>query len=429
MRTLFGIILIFVCGSNIHASEAVGKAALVIGTPKILISQESAQITVGSKIFSTSEIVTQSGDHVHIRFKDGTRVSLRPNSHLSIESYSANSGAVTEFRMTLKKGSARSISGKGLEGAKKNFRLNTPLAAIGIRGTDFTTKASPESTEVDVHFGEVVMAPFGESCSREALGPCNIAAAMSLVGGTDQKLRIRSEQSKVEVVPKFLVDAALRSRWKAEQEQEAMEQKVSQEGGESEKVLNQRVETTEDLLPYLAKPIPFDDTPDDFLRQKGDLVWGHWFSAPRGDDWSPSAFDLLQTMQPSVSNATYGLFRPTSMSGLNPIRSQVALKLQAADATYTAQAYTSLAKVQEGYLLLDFSNSSFLSHVNISSDRAGTIRLNGAGNISNSGIFVSQSSSDRMAGAISENGLEAGMLFEKRLNNGGIVQGISRWGQ
>jgi len=64
----------------------------------------------------------------------------------------------------------------------------------------------------------------------------------------------------------------------------------------------------------------------------------------------------------------------------------------------------------------------------VATDRAGVVRLNGAGSVAPTGIFVSRSSSDRMAGALGSDGLEAGMLFEKRAGNG-VVQGISVWGQ
>lgn len=40
-------------------------------------------------------------------------------------------------RFRLDRGVARAISGAAAEGARERFRLNTPLVAIGVRGTDF----------------------------------------------------------------------------------------------------------------------------------------------------------------------------------------------------------------------------------------------------------------------------------------------------
>jgi len=80
------------------------------------------------------------------------------------------------------------------------------------------------------------------------------------------------------------------------------------------------------------------------VEQTGALIWGHWFNPPRGDDWSPSAIDLLQAYQPTVSNANYGLFRSPESSGtLSPNKSRVALQLTAADATLTMNARTTPA--------------------------------------------------------------------------------------
>lgn len=41
-----------------------------------------------------------------------------------------------EVRFKLETGVARAISGTAAESAKDRFRLNTPLVAIGVRGTD-----------------------------------------------------------------------------------------------------------------------------------------------------------------------------------------------------------------------------------------------------------------------------------------------------
>jgi len=70
-------------------------------------------------------------------------------------------------------GTARLITGQAGQMAKQNFRLNTPVAAIGVRGTDFVVHADSDLTRVTVKQGAVVAAPYGEQCLVDALGPCS----------------------------------------------------------------------------------------------------------------------------------------------------------------------------------------------------------------------------------------------------------------
>ncbi len=414
---------------SIHSlANTVGEVTLVIGSPKAILDDEAMALTRGSSVAVGMQIETGAGSHAHIRFVDGTVVSVRPDSRLVVSAYRVEADVVSEFRLTLTRGTARTLSGPGLKSARDRFRLNTPIAAIGIRGTDFSTRVTDTSTEVSVHTGAVVVSPLGGECSVAALGPCMGSLARELAGGTDQILRLRAGQQEVQRVPMLLSEPLGRARDDAPDPAKPGEDDSSQDGA-NPTLLSSRVASTESVLPYVTEPIPFNDRPDDLVGQSGALIWGHWFNPPRGDTWSPPAIDLLQTYQPTVSNASYGLFRAPEASGpLTPVLPRVALELTAADATLTLDARTTAARVTEGYLLLDFANSSFLSQLSVDTDRAGTVQLNGAGLVAPTGIFVSRSTSDRMAGALSADGLEAGMLFEKRAGEG-VVQGISLWGQ
>ncbi|MFM8637711.1 MAG: ATP-binding cassette domain-containing protein, partial [Betaproteobacteria bacterium] len=51
----------------------------------------------------------------------------------------------------------RSITGQWGEAAKDRFRLNTPLAAIGVKGTDFAVRVEPDKTAAAVYTGAIVL--------------------------------------------------------------------------------------------------------------------------------------------------------------------------------------------------------------------------------------------------------------------------------
>ncbi|MDA8549109.1 FecR family protein [Litoricolaceae bacterium] len=426
-RLLVSFILLSLSGF-VYASQIVAEAVFVIGTPELSKGDFKTTLVKGMKIEAGVVVQTGPGSHVHFRFLDQSVVSVRPNTQLRIDSFEYQQADLKQFKITVTEGSVRTVSGEGVKAAKDRFRLNTPIAAIGVRGTDFSVVVSDEHTDIDVHSGEILVAKFGEGCSPQTLGPCEVKAARSLVGGSSDGLRVLPGQANIISLPRALLQ---RNSGGVGEKNIEDRRKDKQDDQKSSDVIDESNERRiQELLPYTQRPIPFNDTTDDLIDQSERLLWGHWFAPPRGDTWSPSAIDLLSTFQPTVSNANYGLFREFDyLSGFNPIVPRVALQLSGADATYTESARGTRASLTEGYLLLDFTNSSFLSQIGVMTDRAGNIVLNGAGLISPNGVFVSRSNSDRMAGALTEDGLEAGLLFEKRLDSGGVLQGISTWSQ
>ena len=90
-------------------------------------------------------------------------------------------------KFTLEAGVTRAVSGEAARAARQRFRLNTPIAAIGVRGTDFVVSADAATTRALVNEGAIVLAPFSEGCKIEALGPC-ATNALELTGDSLEML-------------------------------------------------------------------------------------------------------------------------------------------------------------------------------------------------------------------------------------------------
>ena len=172
-------------GVNAQTQESivVGEVTLHIGQAVIVSPVgESQTIQRGTRIRAGDRIETAEGGHVHIRFVDGALISVRPTSRLVVENYQYNPLDVARslVRFRLDKGITRAISGAAAEGAKDRFRLNTPLVAIGVRGTDFVVSTQAGETFATVNQGAIVMAPFGAGCLQQSSGPCSSTTAKLL---------------------------------------------------------------------------------------------------------------------------------------------------------------------------------------------------------------------------------------------------------
>ena len=179
-----------------HETSSIGRATIVIGSAYINKDGEKIKISRGTTFNVEDEIVTRSNGHVHIRFNDKGILSVRPNSKLVIEAYNYNEKKpeLSTVKFNLLKGVARSVSGKAAKAARSRFRMNTPIAAIGVRGTDFVISANSEKIKAFVNEGTIVVSPFSSNCLAATLGPC-ASDAVELHGNTNKLLELRNQQS------------------------------------------------------------------------------------------------------------------------------------------------------------------------------------------------------------------------------------------
>ena len=81
-------------------------------------------------------VVTGSHGRAQIRFRDGALISLQPESRFRIDQYAYGETKQRGF-YSLLEGTLRAISGAIGKKNPDDFRLDTPTATIGIRGTEF----------------------------------------------------------------------------------------------------------------------------------------------------------------------------------------------------------------------------------------------------------------------------------------------------
>jgi hypothetical protein len=140
------------------AATAAGTATLVTGhvsaaTP----SGEIRDLTRGSPVYEGEVVITGGSSMVNIEFSDGGRVLLRPETRFQIERYQY-AGAATQpaagqtqatqaqparqesafFRLL--KGGFRAVSGLIGHTRREDYAVQTPVATIGIRGTDYEVR-------------------------------------------------------------------------------------------------------------------------------------------------------------------------------------------------------------------------------------------------------------------------------------------------
>ena len=141
-------------------TSAVGQVSLLIGQVKVMRKDGAVEpLRRGMAVHVGDRVETSANGHVHLRFVDNAALSVRPDSVLEIQAYQfdASRPELSEVRLQVDQGMARSISGRATEVDKNRFRLNTPVAAIGVRGTDFIVQASDATLRASVAEGAIAV--------------------------------------------------------------------------------------------------------------------------------------------------------------------------------------------------------------------------------------------------------------------------------
>lgn len=442
--------LVFLNQSSIAASltssdtAEVGKVQIVLGKVYVENSQNQREsLKPGSTIRVSDSIYTAANGHVHIRFTDGGLVSVRPGSRLDVVryDYDPERPEQSSVKFNLEEGVTRSISGDAAKSARQRFRLNTPIAAIGVRGTDFVVSATDSTTRALVNEGAIVMAPYSDQCSASSFGPCALNAVeltgtslqiIELDGTTPAPRLLAAPHERDSGALRDEVQLALVDNSNSNSSERDVEDKSETNELYLETVTPTRVSNeAATAVTTLVAPGP-NFTPEAPVAAleltSRQLVWGRWSEDQIEAERITLAFDDAKAGRAvSVGNSDYILFRNEDNgtrvdSGLGVI----GFELNSAQAFYSSDSGVVAMQVEGGNLDIDFNRSEFATSLNLSHSLTGNVDFVANGRISDGGYFNSRDASQRIAGAVSTDGQEAGYFFERQLLEGGI-NGLTLW--
>lgn len=454
-----------------YADSAIGKATLVIGTAYIENQGKKQRLKSGDAIYGARQIITSTNGHVHIRFNDQGLISVRPNSQLSIEEYDYNrvNPSQSTVKFSLIRGSTRSVSGKAAQSAKQRFRMNTPIAAIGVRGTDFVVRTDQLNIQAIVNEGAIIVAPFSDQCSAAALGPC-AKNSVVLRGDSQQLLQFNQLLALPQLLPATpaqLQNQLLNSPDDTKDNKASDNQKNAsteselantenstnrQAGANKESTLAYNENSAKDSLsntfvsntqmptaiPTAPEPIqntpaslPVDFTPSQKITTQQlaskQLVWGRWGSALPIDKIAVASATAIEGRKVTVGLSSFGLFRSGNTERIAKDLGYVSFSLNSAQANYLQGAEVSAMRVEGGLLNIDFNSEQFNTTLNLQHSATGKINFNAEGSINQQGFFISRTPTQQLGGAVSTDGKEAGYFFSKDVG-ASKIEGITLWG-
>ena len=455
------------------ADRTVGTVGLVLG--RAFLEQQRnrvGRLTAGDLVRERDTIVTGSNGHVHIKFVDDALISIRPDSRLEIVNYQFDGDRpeASIVKFSLIEGTARSVSGKAASAAKERFRLNTPVAAIGVRGTDFVVTTDATTTRAMVNEGAIVVAPFSSECAIEGSGPCG-SNALELDAESAQIIELDSTLSTPRIIQLTATQSQHELSLTASNDSQAtLNQDIDQgqvetlaqdsnrgPGLEGEAAVTSQADNVPDTVssvtgvtdvvsesvtslglsssakkqaPYSTGFTPKATVSNEEAKQR-QLVWGRYAEAKGALERITLPFsEASQGRRVTIGgNFEYFLFRQGGDElTLNSDLGRVGFSLDSAQAFYRDDNEVSPVAVSNGDLLLDFGQNLFETSLNLYHLELGKAAFESAGRMRDGGFFSSYAAdnSKGLAGAISVDGREAGYFFDFKSWHG-LVQGITLW--
>ena len=145
---LLGVLLLVLYAVS-PASSVAQDGVVGADAAQVLVSQGASTLIRQSSVSSPvrTDVPLRSGDrirtgadgHIQLRFTDGALISIHPDSDFRIERYAFDLVNQNSF-FELAKGAIRTVSGRIGKRDREDWRLKTPTATIGIRGTEFTVE-------------------------------------------------------------------------------------------------------------------------------------------------------------------------------------------------------------------------------------------------------------------------------------------------
>ncbi|MFC0253429.1 FecR family protein [Massilia consociata] len=430
----------------VHAADA-GKIIFVAGNAKAgeAVAREGASVAEGQMLS------TGSDGFIYVKTVDNGLFILRPNTRARIVTYHIDqkNPANTRIKLELLSGVARSKSGEAVKLARQNFRFNTPVAAIGVRGTDFTVFTDDETSRVAVISGGVVVSGFAGACRPDGAGPCEGEASRELSAAQrGQLLQVRRGQAAPQVLPSSPLSPDQVSPPRGDEP-------LAKTGGASatapvsvgvEAMKSAGLNTAIERLagkPAPAPnpgPVPPVSTPPSTEKPstlpESTAEWGRW-QAAAGRHAAISLSEERKKNELLALSGYFALFRSPGTEYVAPNNGSIGFSLRGNEAYVTTEygfgsTVVAPATLSNGSLNVDFGLRTFSTGMDVATG-SDVVRVTANGTVMGDGRLYSNDAEGRFGilnvqGLLSnERGGSAATIFEGRLDETRTVNGAATW--
>jgi hypothetical protein len=130
------------------AQQAAGRFLIAVGTVTVERGAERIAAATGTEVRKGDTIQVAAGSNAQLRFSDSSVVALRPGTTMRVTEYSyQQAGEKDGTAIDLLKGGLRTVTGLLGRSNRDEYKVNTPTATIGIRGTHYVLRVCDDDCD------------------------------------------------------------------------------------------------------------------------------------------------------------------------------------------------------------------------------------------------------------------------------------------
>ena len=142
MKNRFGIfagllVVGVLFGLPAQAQQAAGEIERQKGTATRSAAGETSDLMQGGRVFVGDEVRTGPGARLQIRFDDQSMLTLGENARITIDQFVYAPSGDSNQALNILRGVFRFATGQIGKVTPQNVAFTTPVAVVGIRGTEF----------------------------------------------------------------------------------------------------------------------------------------------------------------------------------------------------------------------------------------------------------------------------------------------------
>src|ERR1700734_2379996 len=170
--------------ARVHAQTRVGEAAVIQNQVVRVMGSASSQLSVGDGVLRDEIVRTGLDSAARLVMADNTNLSLGPNATIKLDRAVFNDEhSYRDIAVKLTAGAFRFVTGNS---EKTAYKITTPLATIGVRGTILDILSQRGKTTVVLQEGASRVCATGGACT-ELTHPGDTVVITSTAGKTTSK--------------------------------------------------------------------------------------------------------------------------------------------------------------------------------------------------------------------------------------------------
>lgn len=186
---VINLLLLLMFIGSADASEMIGTITHLSG-PLFAQKDDGKPLVLacGSSVEVGQILIAEQRTYARIKFIDGSIVTLRPNTRFTVKQleFQQDQPQNDQLLMNLVKGGLRAVTGKiGKRGNQDAYRLTTPTATLGIRGTVYEARVCRKDCGINGP-GSYYYVLVGQVMIKNSYGEIIVSAGEYAFAGEDQ---------------------------------------------------------------------------------------------------------------------------------------------------------------------------------------------------------------------------------------------------